>query len=282
MAGFTTLIDADILFKHIADTSWRIIDCRFSLDNPDRGYQDYLTGHIPGALYAHLNDDLSSPVIPDKTGRHPLPDIPTLIEKFSSWGINHHTQVVAYDDNTGAFAGRLWWLLRWLGHEKVAVLNGGWANWVKHYPTDKLIPVYAPSAFTAKLHPEKTVDAEFVLSAIQNHTHLLLDARAPERYRGEQEPIDKVAGHIPTAICAPFSENLTPDGLFKSPPQLAKRFQQWTHKNKSVICYCGSGVTTTHNILAMVHAGLLEPQLYAGSWSEWITDPSRPVHKGGH
>lgn len=277
--SFTTLIDAPTLHAHMKEAAWRIIDCRFSLDNSDRGYQDYLTSHIPGALYAHLNNDLSGPVIAQKTGRHPLPDIATFVDKLNSWGIDRQTQVVVYDDNTGAFAGRLWWLLRWLGHEKVAVLNGGWAHWVKHYPTDKHIPNYSPARFKATLHPEKMVEAAFVLSAITAHTHTLLDARNIERYRGEQEPIDPIAGHIPTAICIPFAENLTADGLFKSPAEIANRFKQWKRENTPVICYCGSGVTATHNILAMVYAGLEEPQLYAGSWSEWITDPTRPINK---
>lgn len=281
--SFTTLIDAHTLQAHLNDASWRVIDCRFSLDNPTRGYQDYVVSHIPSALYAHLNDDLSSPVIAGKTGRHPLPDISTFIEKLNSWGIDHHTQVVVYDDNAGAFAGRLWWLLRWLGHEKVAVLNGGWAHWQNHYPVNNQTPHYSPSQFNATLHPEKVVDAAFVLSAITNHTHTLLDARAVERYRGEQEPLDKKAGHIPTAICAPFADNLTSNGLFKSPTELATRFKQLTNENKtSVVCYCGSGVTATHNVLAMVHAGLDEPQLYAGSWSEWITNDMNPITQGNH
>lgn len=278
--SFTTLINAEQLATHLSEPNWRVIDCRFSLDNPARGYQDYLVSHIPGALYAHLNDDLSAPVIAGKTGRHPLPDVTLLVEKINSWGIDHHTQVVVYDDNTGAFAGRLWWLLRWLGHEKVAVLNGGWAQWNKQYPSNNEIPHYAKTHFTATLHPNKVVDASFALSAISDHTHTLLDARALERYRGEQEPIDVVAGHIPTALCMPFADNLTAEGLFKSPAELTARFTPLLKNKKSVICYCGSGVTATHNILAFVHAGLDEPQLYAGSWSEWITDTTRPTSKG--
>lgn len=280
--SFTTLISAEQLSTHLTDSHFRVIDCRFSLDNPARGYQDYLTHHIPGALYAHLDDDLSAPVIPSKTGRHPLPDVTQLVEKIKSWGIDHHTQVVVYDDNTGAFAGRLWWLLRFLGHEKVAVLDGGWAHWVKHYPTDNQLPTYSKTHFVAKLQPHKVVDAEFVLSAINSHTHTLLDARSLERYHGEQEPIDPVAGHIPTAVCTPFAENLTENGLFKSPAELTTRFKPLTKNKKPIICYCGSGVTATHNILAFVYAGLDEPQLYAGSWSEWITDSTRPVTKGNH
>ena len=278
--SFTTLIGADLLSTHLTSPLWRVIDCRFSLDNPARGYQDYLTSHIPGALYAHLNDDLSSLIIPGKTGRHPLPNIAALIEKINVWGIDHHTQVVVYDDNTGAFAARLWWLLRWLGHKKVAVLNGGWDHWSKQYSSDNQIPHYEKTHFIATIHPEKVVDASFVLSAIKNHTHTLLDARALERYHGEQEPIDPVAGHIPTALCVPFAGNLTEAGLFKSPTELAARFDPWIKNNQGVVCYCGSGVTATHNILAFVHAGFDEPQLYAGSWSEWITDPSRPTTKG--
>lgn len=277
--SFTTLIDAKTLGENISNPTWRVIDCRFSLDNPDRGRADYNLSHIPGAVYAHLDNDLSSPVVNGKTGRHPLPDIPTLINKLSHWGIDHHTQVVVYDDNTGAFAGRLWWLLRWLGHNKVAVLEGGWAHWCTSYPIESNLPQYQPTHFSATLHPEKCVDADFVLAAITMNTHTLLDARNPERYHGKEEPIDPISGHIPTAICAPFADNLTSDGLFKSPAELAARFEPWKKLGKPIICYCGSGVTATHNILAMVHAGLEEPQLYAGSWSEWITKNSNPISK---
>ncbi len=276
-----TIIDIDQLETHLDDPDWQVIDCRFSLANKEEGYQAYQDQHISGALYAHLNDQLSGAVIAGKTGRHPLPEKSTWIEQVLSWGIKPSKQVIAYDDMGGAFAARLWWLLRWIGHESVAVLDGGWQAWQnRHLPTDGLIPGLSrnnPGKDRYDGLPEQTRQAD--VEQVMKADSLLLDARDEARYRGEVEPIDPVAGHIPGAICVPFSDNLTQAGTFKSKQELQRRFAAILagSEHQSVICYCGSGVTATHNILAMVHAGLREPMLYPGSWSEYVTDPDRPI-----
>jgi len=281
--AFTTLIDPETLQAHLEDPDWVVVDCRFSLSDPAHGRRAYQEAHIPGAVYAHLDEDLSGPIVAGRTGRHPLPDPDWLARKLSAWGIDHRTQVVAYDDAGGAFAARLWWLLGWLGHDAVAVLDGGWPRWVREgRPVRGGIETRPSRTFVARIRPERVVSADEVLQHLHDPCWRLLDARAPERYRGEQEPIDPVAGHIPGAVNAPFAENLTPEGTFRLPEQLRQRFEALLGDvpPERVICYCGSGVTAAHNLLAMAHAGLPGARLYAGSWSEWITDPRRPVARG--
>jgi len=281
--AFTTLIDPETLQAHLDDPDWVVVDCRFSLSDPAYGRRAYQDAHIPGAVYAHLDEDLSGPIVPGRTGRHPLPDPDRLAQKLGAWGIDNRTQVVAYDDAGGAFAARLWWLLGWLGHDAVAVLDGGWSRWVREgRPVRSGIETRSPRTFVPRIRPERVVSADEVLQHLHDPAWRLLDARAPARYRGEQEPIDPVAGHIPGAVNAPFAENLTPDGTFRPSEQLRQRFEALLGDvpSERVVCYCGSGVTAAHNLLAMAHAGLPGARLYAGSWSEWITDPRRPVARG--
>ncbi|RMG49113.1 MAG: sulfurtransferase [Acidobacteria bacterium] len=266
--------------RHLADVDWAVVDCRFSLDDPERGRRDYQRAHIPGAVYAHLNEDLSGPVIPGRTGRHPLPEIDRFAGTLGRWGIDERVQVVAYDDSGGAVAARLWWMLRWLGHDAVAVLDGGWPAWQEEErPAQSGVETRAPRTFVPRPRPELIITSEDIEAALGRATYRLIDARAPERYRGEQEPIDPIAGHIPGAVSAPFAGNLDARGRFRSPEELRARFQAILGDlpPERAVLYCGSGVTAAHNLLAMAHAGLGEGRLYVGSWSEWITDPRRPI-----
>jgi thiosulfate/3-mercaptopyruvate sulfurtransferase len=270
---YDTLIDLKVLRTHLADTAWCVVDCRTSLADAAYGRSAYAAGHIPGAAFADLATDLSGPVVAGITGRHPLPERATLARTFGSLGIGASTQVVAYDADNGAFAARLWWLLRWLGHPTVAVLDGGLAAW-----QDAALPLAsgaearAATEFPIRTALTRSVEAQQV--ALADPRCVLLDARAEVRFRGEVEPIDPIAGHIPGAICMPFEGNLDPTGHFLAPAALRARFAD---VGRNVVCYCGSGVTACHNILAMRHAGLPEAALYPGSFSEWITDPTRPV-----
>jgi thiosulfate/3-mercaptopyruvate sulfurtransferase len=278
-----TLIDVDQVRINLDNPNWQIIDCRFSLADEGSGFRAYQDQHIRGAIYAHLNNQLSGTVIAGKTGRHPLPEINDWIDQVLAWGLNPSKQVVAYDDAGGAFAARLWWLLRWIGHESVAVLDGGWQAWIgSDLPTNRLAPMQRPlDSDTTQYDSDPGLTKQVSVVQMMDHDFLLLDARDEARFRGEIEPIDPVAGHIPGAVCAPFSDNLGADGFFKSKAELTDRFTNLItpSEHRPVVCYCGSGVTATHNILAMVHAGLPEPGLYPGSWSEWITDPERPIEQ---
>ncbi|HEY4689718.1 MAG TPA: sulfurtransferase [Anaerolineae bacterium] len=279
--SYTTLISTAALAAHLADPDWAVVDCRFWLADTERGRRDYQQAHIPGAIYAHLDADLSGKVIPGKTGRHPLPEVEAITRTLSNGGIASGVQVVAYDDTGGSMAARLWWLLRWLGHEAVAVLDGGWPAWQgESRSACSGVESRPPRSFVAHLQPQLAASTAEVLSSLHHEDHLVLDSRAADRYRGENETIDPVAGHIPGAICAPYADNLGPDGRFRSPEALRARFQPLLGDlpAERAIFYCGSGVTAAHNILATMHAGLGgEARLYVGSWSEWITDPARPV-----
>lgn len=281
---YTTLISASELFDQITNPDWAIIDCRFSLDDTGRGRRDYLQSHIPGAVYAHLNEDLSGQIIPGKTGRHPLPKPETFTQTLSSWGIDAKVQVVAYDDKGGAMAAaRLWWLLRWVGHDAVAVLDGGWPQWQKNeYPVASGVETRKPSVFNARVRNDLLFSSADVLKILHNPTFRLIDSRSADRYRGENETIDPIAGHIPGALSVPFAGNLGSDGLFLSPNDLNARFQDLLGDipPERAVFYCGSGVTAAHNILAFAHAALGDARLYAGSWSEWITHPDYPITKG--
>lgn len=281
---YTTLISPVTLAAHLNDPAWVIVDARFSLAEPELGRQSYQTGHIPGAVYAHLNEDLSAPVLPGVTGRHPLPDPETAGRVFGEMGVGPGMQVVVYDDQGGALAAvRVWWMLRWLGHEAVAVLDGGWQAWQRGaFTVNPGIQRRPPRTFTPQMRPQMLVDAAQVDAMRRDAGYLVLDARAAERYRGENETIDPLAGHIPGAYSAPYSGNLNPDGSFRSPQELRARYQNLLGKlpPEKVAVYCGSGVTSIHNILSIQHAGLGEARLYAGSWSEWIADRSRPVATG--
>lgn len=278
---YTTLIDTATLHAHLNDPDWIVIDCRFNLMDTEAGRQAYMEGHLPGAHYAHLDEDLSSSITPT-TGRHPLPDPAQLAQKLSEWGIDNHTQVVAYDDMGGMLAAaRLWWLLRWLGHEAVAVLDGGLAAWRRaELPLTTATPTARPAAFEARPDDRLWLTAAQIQALSKEEQ--LVDARAAARYRGEMEPIDPVAGHIPGAINLPTEDNLTTDGHFQPADALRTRFLAVLagRSPTAVVHHCGSGLTACHNLLAMEAAGLNGSRLYAGSWSEWIRDPSRPVATG--
>ncbi len=283
--AYRTLITATELLARHGDPVWAVVDCRFSLGDPESGRRAYARGHVPGAAYAHLDEDLSAPVVPGRTGRHPLPEVDRLVSKLSAWGVGPGVQVVAYDDAGGAMAARLWWLVGWLGHDDVAVLDGGWPAWIAAGGPVESGPPGArpPGTFVPRIRPERVVSAGEVAAGLAGSGGwTLADARAPERYRGEVEPLDPVAGHIPGALSVPFGRNLGPDGLFRQPEDLRARFQEVLAGADpgSIVHYCGSGVTAAHNVLAMAHAGLGTTRLYPGSWSEWVTDPDRPVETG--
>lgn len=280
-----TLISVNNLAAALEDPSLAIVDCRFSLDDTDRGRRDYSLSHVPGAVYAHLDEHLSAPVAPGVTGRHPLPDVQLLSDRLTSWGIGPGVHVVAYDDAGGAIASRLWWLLRWLGHDDAAVLDGGWPAWLELDGRAKgglesrnpAVPPFAP-----RIRSAIVASTEEVISLAGASDSCLMDARGADRFRGENETIDPVAGHIPGAVSRPYADNLRADGTFRDADELRTIFEQTLAglgPNQAVV-YCGSGVTGAHDVLAMAHAGLDGARLYAGSWSEWITDPSRPVATG--
>ena len=277
-----TVISTQTLADALDQADWAIVDCRFDLANPEAGEAAYRRAHIPGAVYAHLDRDLSGPVVPGQTGRHPLPDVAAIAATLGRWGIDERTQVVAYDDRGGAFAARLWWQLRQLGHDAVAVLDGGWPAWVAEgRPARSGSEVRAARTFSPRPRPELLADEAAVIASLRAGG-LVLDARGVERYRGEVEPIDTVAGHIPGAVSAPFAENLDTDGRFLSRDALRARFEALTgdHPAAETIYYCGSGVTGTHDLLAAAYADLPLGRLYAPSWSGWIADPRRPVATG--
>ena len=276
---YDSLISPATLLPHLGDDDWRIIDCRFSLAAPQAGYQEYLTNHIPGALYAHLDNDLSSPAGPG-TGRHPLPRRASLQEKFSAWGIDSHTQVVAYDAGNGMMAARLWWLLRWMGHDAVALLDGGLARWQREgYLLSDELAVLTSRRFVPRDPLEHAISSEELLTRLEASNQLLIDVRAAERYSGEVEPLDRLAGHIPGALNVPLQKSLDDAGNFLPSAQLKMLYQQalGEHPIEDVAIMCGSGVTACHTLLALHIAGLPGASLYAGSWSEWIADPSRPI-----
>jgi thiosulfate/3-mercaptopyruvate sulfurtransferase len=280
---YTTLVSTDDLARHLDDPHWIVIDCRFTLTDPDSGRLVYQKSHIPGARYAHLDDDMAAP-IGLSTGRHPLPDANALAQKLCNWGVGVNKQVVVYDDSFGSMAVRLWWLLRWLGHPSVALLDGGYPKWVREKrPITQDIPDRVGKGTCASL-PESSfyVDTDQVKQAMESDDKLILDARPERRYSGEYEPLDPVAGHIPGAVNWNFEENLDIDGTFMPPEALRETYQALLKGRapSDVIHMCGSGVTACHNVLAMEVAGLPGSKLYVGSWSEWITDPSRPVATG--
>lgn len=279
---YTTLISASDLANHLDKPNWIIFDCRFSLADSKAGAKAYRQGHIPGARYADLNQHLSSPV-KSYTGRHPLPDFSELTQQLGLWGVNNSSQIVVYDDASGAFAGRMWWLLRSMGHQHVAVLDGGIKQWQKqHQPLTTVLPTIQPTQFRCYLDQKQWLSAAEVENGLARRHITLIDARTPERFQGLQEPIDPVAGHIPKALNRPFQRNLDKDGLFLPAAQLKTEFQTLTaHRNpEQIVHMCGSGVTGCHNLLAMEIAGLQGSKLYSGSWSEWIVDKNRAVAKG--
>jgi thiosulfate/3-mercaptopyruvate sulfurtransferase len=259
---------------------WRIFDCRHDLAKPALGEQQYREAHIPGALFAHLDRDLSGPKT-GRNGRHPLPQPEAFVSWLGKCGLKPSDQVVCYDAGNGAMAARLWWMLRWIGHEAVAVLDGGLTKWLAEArPLSAEVPRFEPSQYLLN----RKTRGQVSVSDVETHGNeiLLLDARAPARYRGEQEPIDPVAGRIPGARNRFNMDNVSPQGTFKSPDQLQQEFHAalGDRAPSEVVHYCGSGVAACHNLLAMEIAGLPGGRLYAGSWSEWIADPNRPTETG--
>jgi len=277
------LVSVDELIVHQSDPNWRVFDCRHDLQNTEYGAQAYAKGHIPGAVFMHLDRDLSGEKT-GRNGRHPLPDPQVFAAKLSAYGIGPDTQVVAYDNEASVFASRLWWMLRWLGHDKVAVLNGGLAAWRRaKQPLVEEVPTFPAAAFVLRPHADMLVDAAFVQSSLGSADALILDARTPERFTGEKETIDPVGGHIPGAVNRVFFDNLDDAGIhFKPADELRAEYDELLagRAASAVIQQCGSGVTACHNMLAMELAGLPGSKLYAGSWSEWCADPARPVAKG--
>ena len=275
----TILVSPEELARHLDDPQWIVFDTRHDMGDVEKGRRAYAAGHIPGAYFLHVDEDLSGAKT-GKNGRHPLPDLETFAAKLNARGVTPQTQVVVYDDLAGNFAVRLWWMLRWLGHERVALLDGGFPLWEKEgRPVATEVPATRKGAFVPRPHLGSIVDAHFVDRVRDDPSVKLLDARAANRFAGLQEPIDPVAGHIPGAVNHFWQENLTPDGRFKPPAQLRKEYEALLAgmAPSQAVHMCGSGVTACHNIFAMELAGLRGAKLYPGSWSEWCSDANRPM-----
>jgi len=278
---YRTLISTGDLSAHL-DGTWTIIDCRFDLQHEGWGRDQYLKSHIPGAVYAHLSDDMSAPTT-GLNGRHPWPSIQAMAATFSRLGVATGMQAVVYDQDVGMYASRLWWMLRYMGHDAVAVLDGGWAKWTSEKrPTRSGSETRAATSFAGQARPELIVSVDTVAGAVSDPETVLVDARAPERFEGLSESLDRVAGHIPGATNRFFKQNVSAGGTFLPPDQLRAALRQTlgAHAPERAIMYCGSGVTACHNLLALEHAGLPGAKLYPGSWSEWCADPDRPVATG--
>jgi thiosulfate/3-mercaptopyruvate sulfurtransferase len=277
---YNSIISAEYLLEQLDNPNLIIFDCRFSLADTDAGYRNYRQSHISGAHYVDLNKDLSSQVR-DYTGRHPLPDFRVLTKKLCSWGVHNRKQLVVYDDNCGGFAARMWWLLRTMGHEDVAVLDGGFSNWLTHkFPITTSLPkTNQPTTFRTYLDDNQWLETLDIENGLATNSILLIDARTSERFNGLQEPIDPIAGHVPKAINRPFQHNFDSNGLFLKPNILREQFLNITKSTEpsKVVQMCGSGVTAICNLLAMEVAGLHGSKLYAGSWSEWITNKNRAI-----
>ena len=277
------LLGCQELSGRLECSDWRVIDCRFDLSDPTAGRRDYEVAHIPGAVFMDLNEDLAAG--PEAgTGRHPLPEVALIEGKIGRLGIDHSTTVVVYDGGNGAMAARAWWIFRWLGHENVKLLNGGWAAWAASgHPVSSDLGAVPPAKFVAKVRNEMAVTTDEISSSMENTSAMnLLDARDAGRFAGEHEPIDKVAGHVPGARNLPFPESLNDDGSWKSAEELTALWSRHLGDNKQIewVAMCGSGVTACHLVLSAIVAGYREPRLYVGSWSEWIADSKRPIGLG--
>jgi thiosulfate/3-mercaptopyruvate sulfurtransferase len=275
------LVSAEWLHARLGDPALRLVDVRWYLTEPARGRSEYQQAHIPGAAFMDMETDLAAPR-GQGPGRHPLPSPEVFRAAAERAGIGDESHVVAYDSSGGAAAARLWWLLRYFGHVRVSLLDGGWPAWqAAGYTSESDAPAIAAGSFTAVPHPAMVVDAEAVDRLRRDPRTLLLDARATERYEGSVEPIDAQAGHIPGARSAPFAGNLRADGTLKSADELRDRYLTLgADAAESVVCYCGSGVTAAHDIFALHLAGRTDALLYEGSWSDWSSDPTRPVATG--
>jgi thiosulfate/3-mercaptopyruvate sulfurtransferase len=284
MRHFTTLIDANTLSEHVSRDDLTLFDCRFDLGNVSWGETEYSRAHLPGALYLHLDRDLSSPITAS-SGRHPLPDPEHFAARLAALGVGADSQIVAYDQGNAAYGARLWWLARWIGWRNVAVLDGGIAAWrAAGLPLETAVRVPQPRALTVSLEKDAWVSSETVDELRQRPGNLLIDARGAERFAGRNETLDPVAGHVPGARNRPFLDNLGADGRFLPAEVLRLRFGTLLGSvaPSSLIAMCGSGVTACHNLLALEHAGLSGARLYAGSWSEWIRDSRRPIATGAY
>ena len=280
--NWRTLLSCEALSASLGDPDVVVVDCRFELGDPEAGERAYLGGHIRGAVYAHLERDLSDLGKP-KSGRHPLPEAAQLCARLGRWGIDKNSAVVVYDAADGAYAARLWWLLRTLGHEQVALLDGGLSAWTAAGGAlEKSVPRPDAKTYTARYNVRRLASIAVLAARMASQNGTLIDARAPERFRGEIEPIDRVAGHIPGASNRHYARNLNSTGRFKSAEVLRIEFDQVleSHQPSDAVHMCGSGVSACHNLLAMEHAGLEGSRLYVGSWSEWISDPARPIARG--
>ncbi|BBP62122.1 sulfurtransferase [Pseudomonas sp. St316] len=278
------LISPQALEQRRSQSGLVILDCRFALEDPDYGQRSYAEGHIAGASFADLERDLSGPVTKGVTGRHPLPEPGALIERLKAWGIDNDSDVVLYDDGPGAYAARAWWLLAWLGkRDGVYILDGGLKAWhAAGLPLSLDPPQNSRGTFSGAPDASLLLSAQALQQRLGQSDMTLLDARALPRFKGEVEPIDPIAGHIPGAQCAAFADNLGADGRFLPADQLKQRFAEKLGERSptELVAYCGSGVTACHNLFALCLAGYPLGRLYAGSWSEWINDPQRGVAKG--
>jgi thiosulfate/3-mercaptopyruvate sulfurtransferase len=278
---YTTLVSTETLAAHLDDPSWVVFDCRHDLQHPEVGPREYAKSHIPGARFMHVDEDLSGPTN-GKNGRHPLPDPQIFMRKLGAAGVDRTKQVVAYDAHGGAYAARLWWMLRWVGHDAVAVLDGGFGKWLREdRPETSEVPRPVTASFAGAVRGP-AVGVDFVAGHLRDPRIVLVDARSAERYIGATEPLDPVAGHIPGSVNVPINENLGAGGVFKPADALRTLWQPIVGDRDpaSVVHTCGSGVAACHNLLAMEIAGLAGSRLYAGSWSEWCADPARPVATG--
>tara|TARA_R110002049_G_scaffold252264_1_gene426873 strand:- start:12067 stop:12915 length:849 start_codon:yes stop_codon:yes gene_type:complete len=276
---YNTIISAQDLKTIIDKDNVRVFDCRFSLKDPQGGLKSYQAGHLPMAQFADMDTQLSS-TMTKTSGRHPLPDEKEFLAQLKAWGINNDTQVIAYDDISGAFAARLWWMMRWMGHDKVAVLDGGMQQWTQQgFPLSQEKVEFAPGNFTGKANMDWLVSIDEVQAKLKADDMILIDARAADRFTGRDKTIDPVPGHIPGAYNLPFGGNLTKDGLFETPDTINQRFAKIIQDQPltSVTNMCGSGVTACHNLLAQAVAGMPPTKIFIGSWSQWIKDASRPV-----
>ena len=278
----TTIVATDELATRLDDRAWVIVDCRYDLSNETWGEEQYRAAHIPGAVYASLGRDLAGPT-DGRNGRHPLPGHDAMTATFGRWGITSGVHVVAYDQEVGMYASRLWWMLRYMGHDAVAVLDGGFKKWTHEgRPTRSGVEDRPTATFTGKPRPSMRLTANQVWAKLGDPNLLLVDARGPSRFEGKEEPLDKVAGHIPGAKNHFYQRNLAPDGTLLPPDALRTKFNELLGDTPpdQVALYCGSGVSACHNMLAMEHAGLTGMKLYPGSWSEWSADADKPVETG--
>jgi len=277
----TTLISTDVLALHLDDSSWLVADCRYNLKDEEWGHVQYVGSHIPGAVFVNLAHDLAAPRT-GSNGRHPLPSVQSIAATFGRLGIGDDMQVIAYDQDAGPFASRLWWMLRYIGHDAVAVLDGGFAKWTREgRPVRGGEEQRAAAAFTPALRSQMRVTVDDVMTQLDDPSVLLVDARSPERFAGQADPLDNVSGHIPGARNRFYRDNISQEGTLRPAGELRADFERvlGDRPPNEAIMYCGSGVTACHNLLAMEHAGLRGARLFAGSWSEWESDPKRPVER---